>query len=293
MDPSSDIVRPGCLYVVATPIGNRADLGERARRVLQAVDLVAAEDTRHTRRLLSALGIEARLLSLHEHNERERVPGLIERLRAGESVAVVSDAGTPGLSDPGFPLVAAAHDAEVPVVPVPGPSAALAALAASGLATDRFVFEGFLPAKPKARRNRAAALAAESRTLVLYESAHRITEALRDLAAAFGASRPATLARELTKAWETIRRATLGELAEWVASDPDQRRGEIVLVIAGAPPEAADDARLGAMLDTLLAELPPARAAAVAARLAGVPRRRAYDLALAREGRVPRDDPGA
>jgi len=293
MDESPETVRPGCLYVVATPIGNRADLGARARAILAQVDVVAAEDTRHTGRLLSALGIEARLLSLHEHNERERLPGLIERLRAGESVALVSDAGTPGLSDPGYPLVAAAHDAGVRVVPVPGPSAVLAALVASGLATDRFVFEGFLPAKPKGRRDRLRALASEPRTLVLYESAHRIGDSLRDLASAFGPERPATLARELTKAWETIRRATLGDLAAWVAEDADQRRGEIVLVVAGAPPGETDDRRLAEILEPLLAELTPARAAAVAARLAGVPRRRAYDVALTRTraGPAPRDEP--
>lgn len=285
--PPPDVsIEPGTLHVVATPIGHRDDLSPRARAVLAGVALVAAEDTRHTGRLLAAFGIDVPLVSLHEHNERARVPDLLARLRAGAAVALVSDAGTPGISDPGYPLVAAAHDAGIPVVAVPGPSALAAALSVAGQPTDRFVFEGFLPARAKARRDRLRALAREPRTLVVYESAHRIAAALADLAAAFGAGRPATLARELTKAFETVRRATLGELAAWVAAERDQRRGEIVLVIAGAPAPAAgaDGPDLEAVLDALLAELPPARAAAVAARLTGVTRRAAYRAALARGG---------
>lgn len=279
-------IEPHTLYVVATPIGHRDDLSPRAAAVLGAVDAVAAEDTRHTGRLLAELGIEARLVSLHEHNERERVPQLIERMQGGESLALVSDAGTPGISDPGYPLVVAAHAAGLSVVPIPGPAALLAALAASGQPTDRFVFEGFLPARAKARQSRLQALAAEPRTLVLYESGHRIAAALDDLAQAFGAERSATLARELTKLHETIRAATLGELAAWVAADANQRRGEIVLVIAGAPESetAAGDERLREVLDALLPELSPSRAAAVAARLTGANRRTAYRAALDRAG---------
>lgn len=279
-------IEPGALYVVATPIGHRDDLSPRARAVLAGVTLVAAEDTRHTGRLLAAFGIDVPLVSLHEHNERARIPGLLARLRAGSSVALVSDAGTPGISDPGYPLVVAAHESGIAVVAVPGPSAVATALSVAGQPTDRFVFEGFLPARAKARRARLEALAHEPRTLVLYESAHRVAASLADLVAAFGGERPATLARELTKAFETVRRATLAELAEWVAGDPDQRRGEIVLVIAGAParPAGADGPGLEAVLDALLAELPPARAAAVAARLTGVTRRAAYRAALARGG---------
>ena len=208
-------IEPGALHVVATPIGNIDDLSERARTVLAGVDIVAAEDTRHTGRLLQRLGIRARLVSLHEHNEPERVPELIGRLRAGDSVALVSDAGTPSVSDPGFPLVAAAHAEAIRVVPIPGPSAALAALAAAGPATDRFVFEGFLPAKAQARRRRLESLRGEPRTLILYESAQRIAATLADLVAIFGGDRSATLARELTKTFETVRRAPRASRAEW------------------------------------------------------------------------------
>lgn len=277
-------IEPSTLYVVATPIGHRDDISARARAMLAGADAVAAEDTRHTGRLLAMLGVEASLISLHEHNERERVPALIERLREGETIALVSDAGTPGISDPGYPLVVAAHAAGIRVVPIPGPSALLAALAASGQPTDRFVFEGFLPARAGARQQRLQALATEPRTLVLYESGHRIAAALADLAQAFGGERPATLARELTKVHETIRCATLGGLAQWVATDADQSRGEIVLVVAGAPESAtaASHERLREVLDALLPELSPSRAAAVAARLTGTNRRTAYRAALDR-----------
>ena len=282
----------GCLYVVATPIGNLADLSERARTVLATADAVAAEDTRYTGRLLATFDCRAELVSLHEHNEQARVPVLVGRLQAGESVALVSDAGTPGVSDPGYRLVVAAHEAGCRVVPIPGASAAVAALSAAGQPTDRFVFEGFLPARAKARRERLKALATEARTLVLYESSHRIVAALADLAAGFGPQRPATLARELTKAFETVRRATLGELAAWVDADPNQRRGEIVLVIGGASEAPASGAgiTLAGALDALLPELPPARAAAVAARLTGARRRDAYQAALAHRSADPDAD---
>lgn len=273
----------GILYVVATPIGNLADLGERARTILAAADLVAAEDTRHTGRLLAGFDARTELVSLHEHNEQGRVPALVERLEAGASIALVSDAGTPGVSDPGYRLVVAAHEAGCRVIPIPGPSAVVAALSAAGQPTDRFVFEGFLPARATARRERLKTLVTEGRTLVLYESAHRIGAALADLAAVFGPERPATLARELTKAYETVRRSTLGDLAAWVETDPNQRRGEIVLVVAGASeaPAGTTGITLADALDALVPELPPARAAAVAARLTGVKRRDAYQAALA------------
>lgn len=273
----------GLLYVVATPIGNLADLSQRARTVLATVDIVAAEDTRYTGRLLTTVDCRAELVSLHEHNEQARAQGLVGRLQAGASIALVSDAGTPGISDPGYRFVVAAHEAGCRVVPIPGASAAIAALSAAGQPTDRFVFEGFLPARASARRERLKTLATEGRTLVLYESSHRIAAALADLAAVFGPQRPATLARELTKAFETVHRATLGDLGAWVEADSNQRRGEIVLVVAGASgtPPGGVWITLADALDALLPELPPARAAAVAARLTGAKRRDAYQAALA------------
>ncbi|MEX1080563.1 MAG: 16S rRNA (cytidine(1402)-2'-O)-methyltransferase [Halofilum sp. (in: g-proteobacteria)] len=278
--------------MVATPIGHRDDISARAVALLSHVDVVAAEDTRHTGRLLSMLGLAVAQVSLHEHNERDRVPVLVERLKQGEAIALVSDAGTPGISDPGYPLVAAAHAAGIRVVPVPGPTAMVAALSASGQPTDRFVFEGFLPARAGTRQERLRNLATEPRTLVFYESGHRVVAALADLAQAFGDDRPATLARELTKVHETIRCTTLGALAQCVADDADQRRGEIVLVVAGAPESAtvASEERLREVLDALLPELAPSRAAAVAARLTGTSRRAAYRAAL---DRAERDDPEA
>ncbi|HLP31614.1 MAG TPA: 16S rRNA (cytidine(1402)-2'-O)-methyltransferase, partial [Geothrix sp.] len=228
-------MKSGRLYVVATPIGNLADWSPRAREVLESVDLIAAEDTRHSGVLLKHFGIDRPLLALHEHNERDVVPELVARMAAGARVAQISDAGTPLVSDPGFHLVRAAQEAGITVVPVPGPSAVLAALAAAGLPTDRFVFEGFLPPKEGARRQRLEAMKDEPRTQVYFEAPHRVEETLGDLVRVFGADREAVVARELTKTFETIRRGTLAELAAWVAEDANQRRGEIVLVVAGAP----------------------------------------------------------
>lgn len=275
----------GCLYVVATPIGNLGDITRRAVEVLSAVDLVAAEDTRHTRRLLQHLGIDRPLLSLHEHNERERMHALLERLRAGEQVALVSDAGTPLISDPGYPLVRACRAEGIRVVPVPGASALIAALSVAGLPTDRFRFEGFLPRRATARRERLQALATAPETLVFYESAHRIEESLADLCAVFGEAREAVLARELSKRHETLLDGTLGELLARVCADPDQRRGEFVLVIAGALAEAeGDEQALRALLAVLLEELPLKQASAIVARLSGEKKNRVYRLALAMRG---------
>jgi 16S rRNA (cytidine1402-2'-O)-methyltransferase len=272
----------GCLYVVATPIGNLGDITRRAVEVLSAVDLIAAEDTRHTRRLLQHLGIDKPLRSLHEHNERERVHALLERLRDGEQVALVSDAGTPLISDPGYPLVRACRAEGIRVVPVPGASALIAALSVAGLPTDRFRFEGFLPRRAPARRERLQALATAPETLVFYESAHRIEESLADLCAVFGEAREAVLARELSKRHETLLDGTLGELRARVCADPDQRRGEFVLVVAGAPAEAqGDEQALRTLLAVLLEELPLKQASAIAARLSGEKKNRVYRLALA------------
>jgi len=274
-------IEKGTLYVVATPIGNLADLSHRAREVLAAVDVIAAEDTRHTRGLLSHFGIERPLVSLHEHNERKVLEDLLARLAAGASVAQVSDAGTPLVSDPGFHLVRAAQEAGIQVVPVPGPSAVLTALCAAGVPTDRFVFEGFLPAKEGARRKRLEALAAEPRTLVFFEAPHRIAETLADMATTLGGAREAALARELTKTFETIRRAPLAELARWVAEDPNQRRGELVIVVHGAPATENElDAEALRVLKLLAAELPPRQAAALAAEITGKKKNLLYQALL-------------
>ena len=278
---------PGRLYVVATPIGNLGDISNRARETLQQCSLIAAEDTRHTGSLLKALGVRTPMLSLHEHNEEQRCTELIERMRAGASVAVVSDAGTPAISDPGFALVRAAAAAGVEVLAVPGACALIAALSIAALPTDRFCFEGFLPARGSARRQRLSMLAAESRTLAFYESPHRVLETLQDCAAIFGSERPATVAREITKLHETTYRGALGELATRAAADGDFCRGEIVLLIGGAmagPDEEGADGHGGELdrvLQVLLAELPLKQAAGLAAKLlADVRDNEAYKRAL-------------
>ena len=268
----------GILYVVATPLGHLEDLSPRARDVLATVDLIYCEDTRHTGRLLAALGLATPRRSLHEHNEAQRVPEVLAALTRGDRLALVSDAGTPLVSDPGYRLLAAAREAGVTVSPIPGPSAPVAALSVAGLPSDRFVFEGFLPARAAARRSRLAELAAESRTLVLFETGRRLPEALADLVSAFGAERPSAVGRELTKAYETIYRDTLGGLAEQARTDPDMVRGELVLVVQGAP-GGGGDAALADVLRVLLEELPPSQAARLAARLTGVKRREAYEVA--------------
>jgi 16S rRNA (cytidine1402-2'-O)-methyltransferase len=277
-------LRPGTLVLVATPIGNLGDLSPRARDVLRDADLLLAEDTRHTAQLLRACGVQrppGSLESLHEHNERERVPGVIERLRAGATVALASDAGTPLMSDPGAALVSAAAAAGIEVIAVPGPCAAVAALTVAALPAARFAFEGFLPARPSARRDALRALATETRTLVFYEAPHRLREALDDLAAEFGADRPAAVARELTKKFETVYRGTLGTLAQQAAVDGDMTRGEIVLVVRGAEAETtADDAEAARVLAILLEEMPVSRAARVAALITGRARKELYERAL-------------
>jgi 16S rRNA (cytidine1402-2'-O)-methyltransferase len=286
-DSASPAVSRGTLYVVATPIGNLQDLGERARQVLAAAQWIAAEDTRHSLKLLQAHGIEARLLSVHEHNEIERVPEILAALEHGASVALVSDAGTPLVSDPGARLVRAAIDAGFEVRAVPGPCAAIAALSISGLATDRFAFEGFLPQKPVARRARLAQLASDPRTLIFYEAPHRVSESIADMSAVLGASRPAALARELTKVFETVYRGTLEELTQRVQQDSDMQRGEIVIVVGGAAP-ASDEAgrvELERVVSVLAAELPASQAAELAAKLTGASRNQAYRLALELSGK--------
>ena len=279
----------GVLYVVATPIGNMGDISARAREILAGVGAVAAEDTRHSGRLLRELGLERPLISLHEHNERARIGELVARLRGGESIALVSDAGTPLLSDPGYLLVAAAIEAGITVSPVPGPNAAIAALCASGLPCERYAFEGFLPARAAARRRRLAELAAEPRTLVLYEAPHRIAECLDDLVAACGESRRACIAREITKRFETFYRGSLGELASRAKADADLARGEAVILVEGVPDAEPTAAQLDETLAVLLRHLPPSAAAAAAASLTGVRRNDAYSRALALAKDAPAD----
>lgn len=269
------------LYVVATPIGNLGDMSQRAVEILQQVALIAAEDTRHSARLLRHFAVTTPRVALHEHNEREQSSRLLQRLANGESVALIADAGTPLLSDPGFHLVQQARLQGTRVIPVPGPSAVIAALSVSGLPTDCFKFIGFLPAKAAARRQRLAALAAEPCTLAFYESPHRILESLADMGEMLGSEREAVLARELTKTFETVQGGSLSELQAFVSGDANQQKGEMVLLVAGAPAvEAALNPEAERILGVLLEELPVKQAAALAARITGLKKNQLYQQAL-------------
>jgi 16S rRNA (cytidine1402-2'-O)-methyltransferase len=256
------------------------DISRRALDVLARVDLIAAEDTRHSRRLLTHYGIQTPLTSLHEHNERDKLTALLARLAAGEALALISDAGTPLVSDPGFALVRAAREAGFRVVPVPGPSALICALSAAGLPSDRFLFEGFAPRRPAARRGWLEGLRAEPRTLVFYEASHRILDTLHDLADIMGADRRGVLARELTKLHETFLAGRLGELAPQVEADPQQRKGEFVMLVAGAEPASAAVGEAERVLRILVAELPLKQAASLAAQITGARRNELYQTAL-------------
>jgi 16S rRNA (cytidine1402-2'-O)-methyltransferase len=271
-------VQPGCLWVVATPIGHRDDLSARAIETLRTVAVIAAEDTRHSRPLLVHHNIDTPLIALHEHNERDAVDAIVRRMQGGDAVALISDAGTPLISDPGFRLVRAARAAGIRCIPVPGACAAIAALSVAGLPSDRFVFEGFLPPKAAARRSRLQELASDARTLIFYESSHRVAESLADMRDVFGADREAVLARELTKLFETVLGAPLAALAARVVADPDQQRGEHVILVAGRGEEA--DAKLAEgqrVFAILREELPPAKAAKLAAAISGAPRKSLYE----------------
>ena len=274
--------KAGVLYVVATPIGNLQDITRRALEILESASLVAAEDTRHSRKLLAHYGIGTPMLALHEHNERTATAGLLRRLEAGTDIALVSDAGTPLISDPGFHLVRTVRQAGLQVVPVPGPSALTAALSVAGLPTDRFSFEGFLPAKQAARQQRLLELKDTTVTLVFYESSHRILASLGDMLAVFGAARDATLARELTKTFETIHQASLAELHAWVAADSDQQKGEFVVLVHGAEKAAVAvvDAQTERVLTVLMAQLPLRQATALAAQISGIGKNVLYEYAL-------------
>jgi 16S rRNA (cytidine1402-2'-O)-methyltransferase len=277
-------LEPG-LYVVATPIGNLGDITLRAIDVLKRADVVAAEDTRNTRGLLNHLGISATLVALHAHNERRAAAPLVQRIAEGQSVALVSDAGTPAVSDPGSELVAAVRAAGLAVIPVPGASALTAALSASGMTFDGAVFAGFLPVKGRERREKLEALAAGPWAIVLFEAPHRIAETLADLHEALG-DRDLFIAREITKRFETLTRMPLAEASAWVQADDDRRRGEFVLVIEGRAVERATGPDPRAVLETLLAELPLKQAVALAAQLTGGKRNDLYALALSLKSRT-------
>jgi len=270
------------LYIVATPIGNLGDISSRAIQVLQSVDLIAAEDTRHSRRLFQQFAIDTPCFAYHDFSDRGAQERVLARLAQGEAVALVSDAGTPLISDPGFRLVRDVQEAGFRVFPVPGACAAIAALCVAGLPTDRFVFEGFLPAKAGARAARLLELAAEESTTIFYEAPHRIVDSLQAMVEAFGGDREAVLAREITKAYETVRRAPLAELVDFVAADSNQQRGEIVLIVAGQPAGQPElDARLAGLLQRLAQEMPGKRAAAIVAEFSGLKKNQLYDYLLA------------
>lgn len=272
-------IEHGVLYVVATPIGNLSDISRRGLEILSEVDAILAEDTRHSGRLLKTFGISTRISSFHAHNERGRSPKVIERLLDGESLALISDAGTPLISDPGCHLVRHALEHGIKIIPVPGPCALACALSASGINASRFVFEGFLPAAPGARRRRLQSLTSESRTLVLYEAPHRIEALLGDMVEIFGSERIATLARELTKSFETITTGPLSSLAHKLAGDEHQRKGEFVIVMEGASEVVTDLDETHRVLRALLEDLTVKQAVSIAIRLTGEKKNKLYRLA--------------
>ncbi|WP_299591278.1 16S rRNA (cytidine(1402)-2'-O)-methyltransferase [uncultured Microbulbifer sp.] len=273
------------LYIVATPIGNLADMVPRAIEVLQSADLVAAEDTRHSQRLFSHFSIETPLVAYHDHSDDQRTTKILQRLEEGQTIALISDAGTPLISDPGYRLVREARERGFKVVPIPGPCAFVAALSAAGLPSDRFTFEGFLPSKSLAREKALQALGGETRTMVFYEAPHRVLDTLEAMCEVFGGAREAVIARELTKAFETIHLLPLAELVEWVRADSNQQRGEIAVLVRGAAEEksSALDAESERVMTLLLAELPPKRAAALAAEITGVNKKLLYNWSLSQK----------
>lgn len=270
------------LYIVPTPIGNLSDISQRAIDVLRQATLIAAEDTRHSQVLLSHLGISTPMVAHHEHSTAGALSKLLDRLRQGESVALISDAGTPLVSDPGYRLVREVQDAGLPVVPIPGPCSLITALCASGLPTNRFYFEGFLPAKSVQRRRRLEALAELEVTLIFLEAPHRVAETLQDMLAIFGSEREVTLARELTKSFETIRRLPLEKMWSWVTDDVNQQRGELVLLLGPPAKQSASTVTEGALriLRLLSEELPPRKASALTAEITGARARDLYNLLM-------------
>jgi len=271
----------GTLYVVATPIGNREDLSPRAVRVLKEANIIAAEDTRHSKNLMVHFNIDTRLLSYHEFNETERAAYLIEQLNAGKNVALISDAGTPLINDPGYRLVRAAHQQGIRVVPVPGPSALICALSAAGLPSARFVFEGYPPDRRAARINYLRQVKPEARTVIFYEASHRIQELLADMREVFGPARRITVAREMTKKFETIQTGPVGELVERMLADKNSRKGEFVVLVEGEEKQAGQvDQEAENMLKLLLEELPPGKAASLVSRFTGISKNILYRAGL-------------
>lgn len=279
---SSIIIQPSTLYIVATPIGNLGDITLRAIEVLKHVDLIAAEDTRHSGILLQHLNIQAKLYPLHDHNEQQKTAQLVEKLQSGLSIALISDAGTPLINDPGYHLVKKCHEQNIKVVPIPGACAAITALCASGLPTDRFCYEGFLPAKSKARIEYLNKLTEEPRTLVFYESTHRIMESLQDIESVFGPEKLVVLAKELTKSWETIIHLPIQQLINWLKEDPNRQKGEFVLIITGYKKELDQEIDPNAikLLNRLQQELPLKKAAAIVAEMYGLKKNQLYQLGL-------------
>lgn len=275
------------LYIVATPIGNLDDITLRAVEKLKKVDFIAAEDTRHSQRLMNHLGVTARMIALHEHNERDKSQTLIDKVKDGKSIALVSDAGTPLISDPGYFLVKLAREQGVNVVPIPGVSAVVTALSVSGLPSDRFVFEGFLPAKQGAKAKRLEAFQYESRTVIFYESPHRVVDTLKAMAEVYGADRYLVVARELTKTFETIKGDSLGVLQEWILSDANQQKGEFVLLLEGvADSPEVSSIEQDRMLSLLMAEMPIKKASKIVSELVGGNKKELYQRALEIQGRV-------
>ncbi|AXP61578.1 16S rRNA (cytidine(1402)-2'-O)-methyltransferase [Haemophilus influenzae] len=274
----------GILYIVATPIGNLQDITQRALETFAQVDLIAAEDTRHSGLLLSHYGIKKPFFALHDHNEQEKAHILVEKLKQGSNIALISDAGTPLISDPGFHLVRQCREAGIRVVPLPGACAAITALCASGIASDRFCFEGFLPAKSKARKDKLENIAEEDRTLIFYESTHRILDTLEDMQAVLGEERYIVLAREMTKTWETITGNTIKNLREWLLEDPNRTKGEMVLIVEGKPKSDNNDEispQAVKALELIAEELPLKKAAAIVAELYGYKKNTLYQFGLA------------
>jgi len=281
--PAASAALEPALYVVSTPIGNLGDITARALEVLQAADLIAAEDTRHSGQLLQHFAIDTPMQAYHDHSDASATERLLQHVEQGRAVALISDAGTPLIADPGFRLVSSARERGLKVVPVPGVSALVTALSAAGLPTDRFIFEGFLPPKAAARQKQLASLADDARTLVFYESPHRIVESVQAMAEAFGPQRRAVLARELTKRFETLIADSLGNLSARIAQDKDQQRGEIVVLVAGLArdqQQAAAQDELRRVLPLLMAELPLKQAVRLAAQITGLKKNAVYDIAL-------------